>query len=74
MTTRRLKIRKFTPLEREYPVFEVMDGDEVLFDVSKTDAGVEEIAFHRAAAERAVPLAEVLFAITRAREALASEN
>jgi hypothetical protein len=40
--------RKFSPLDRDYPIFEVVEGDDVLLDVSISDAGVIEVALHTA--------------------------
>ena len=40
--------RKFSPLDRDYPIFEVVEGDDVLLDVSISDEGVVEVALHEA--------------------------
>jgi len=41
-----MRYRKFSPINREHPIFELVDGDVVLFDVSRSDEGKAEIAFH----------------------------
>jgi hypothetical protein len=43
-----VRFRKFCPVAREYPIFELVEGDDVLLDVSSSDAGVLEVALHEA--------------------------
>jgi hypothetical protein len=43
-----MHFRKFSPIKRKYPIFELIDGQKVLFDVSKNDSGIIEIAFGEA--------------------------
>ena len=43
-----VRFRKFAPVDREYPIFELVEGDDVLFDVSASDDGVLEVALHEA--------------------------
>lgn len=43
-----VRFRKFSPLDREYPIFELVEGDDVLLDVSISDDGVREVALHEA--------------------------
>ena len=38
-----MRYRKFSPINREHPIFELVDGDVVLFDVSRSDEGKAEI-------------------------------
>jgi hypothetical protein len=48
-----LRLQKFVPVDRDYPIIEIVDqSGEVLFDVSRNDAGVLEMAFHPAIAKR----------------------
>jgi len=68
-----LRVRRFSPVDREYPIFEVIDGDEILFDLSKTDEGVAEIAFHAAVSGRVLRLQEVLAAMSSAQGMLDSD-
>lgn len=44
------RYRQFSPLDRVYPIFELLIGDDVLLDFSATDDGVIEICFHEKAA------------------------
>jgi hypothetical protein len=43
-----VRFRKFSPVDREYPIFELVEGDDVLLDVSASDDGVLEVALHEA--------------------------
>src|SRR5215813_367412 len=43
-----VRFRKFSPVDREYPIFELVEGDNVLLDVSSSDDGVLEVALHEA--------------------------
>lgn len=70
-----LKIQKFVPNDREYPIYEVIDDDNnVLFDVSRTDSGAYEMMIQKGGAGRALPLHEVLQLIEQARALLEQEG
>jgi hypothetical protein len=43
-----VRFRKFSPVDREYPIFELVEGDDVLLDVSVSDDEVLEVAVHKA--------------------------
>ena len=43
-----MHFRKFSPIDRDSPIFELVDGTVVLLDVSKNDKGIIEVAFHDA--------------------------
>jgi hypothetical protein len=43
-----VRFRKFAPIDREYPIFELVEGNDVLLDVSASDDGVLEVALHEA--------------------------
>ncbi len=47
-----LRFRKFSPIDREYPIFELVEGENVLLDVGATDDGLLEVAIHAAAANK----------------------
>jgi hypothetical protein len=51
--------RKFSPLDRRYPVFELLDGEVVLLDVSRNDAGQVEVGFHEGAGGRVLSLEQL---------------
>ena len=45
------KLQKFAPIDRNYPIYEIIDeANEVLIDVSRSDAGIYELMCHQAAA------------------------
>ena len=48
MEQRKYHFRKFSPIDREYSVFELVNNDTILLDVSTTDDGEIEVAFHEA--------------------------
>ena len=43
-----VRFRKFAPVDREYPIFELVEGDDVLLDVGSSNAGVLEVALNEA--------------------------
>ena len=43
-----VRFRKFAPVYREHPIFELVEGDDVLLDVSVSDDEVLEVALHEA--------------------------
>ena len=48
-----LRLQKFTPIDRDYPIIEIIDeGGAVLLDISRNDGGELEMAFHPAIANR----------------------
>jgi len=48
-----MRVRKFSPIDREDPIFEVLDdAGNPLFDISRSDAGFLEIAFSGAVANQ----------------------
>jgi len=44
--------RKFSPIDREYPIYELIEKDRVLLDISANDDGVIEVAIHEASVNR----------------------
>ena len=55
-----MRARKFSPIDRAYPIFEVCDdaGGTVYFDVSVSEGGTLEIAFHHAIANQTLAAAD----------------
>lgn len=45
-STNQLYFRKFAPIDRANAIYELLDGDQVLLDVSASDDGVFEVAMH----------------------------
>jgi hypothetical protein len=69
-----LHLRKFSPIDREYPIFEVLDGETPLFDISRADDGREELALHEGGAGKVIALDEFLSIVAEARSRLAAEE
>ena len=63
-----IHFRKFAPIDREHPIFELVDGDTVLLAIGATDDGVFEIAVHEGAANRVFTFAEFLRFIEQGRQ------
>lgn len=68
-----LRIRKFAPIDRDYPIFEVLAGDEVILDVSKDDNENLEIAFHTAASNRVMRVCALLEILEECKAMLEAE-
>jgi len=62
-----IHFRKFAPVDREHPIFELVEGDTVLLDVGATDDGVLEIAIHKGAANKIFSLSEFLRVLEEGR-------
>lgn len=65
-----VRFRKFAPVDREYPVFEVVEGDEVLFDVSVSDNGVLEVALHESGVGKIFKLDDLYAILTQGKHLL----
>jgi hypothetical protein len=62
-----LKLQKFAPIDREFPVYEITDDSgDVILDVSRADDGTLELGLQKLAAGRIVSLREVLRLIDEA--------
>ncbi len=68
-----LRLRKFSPIDREYPIYEIVQGQVSLFDVGRNDAGDYEIAFHPASSGKILSL-DAVKALIREAEQLLSEE
>lgn len=69
----KLRLRKFSPIDREYPIYEIVAGEDVLFDVGRSDMGEYEFACHEASGGRVLPLLEITGLIEEAKRLLAEE-
>jgi hypothetical protein len=50
-----MRWQKFSPLDREHPIFELLDDDgAILLDVSRNNDGVLEVCFHSGIRDRIV--------------------
>lgn len=65
-----VRYRKFAPIDRNSPIFEILLEDEIVMDISKSDCTDEiEIMFHKAIAYKYVT-ADLLFEIIRKGKSL----
>ena len=46
MSGTKLRWRKFSPIDRDFPIYELMDGEVIVLDVTKGKNGSFEIGFH----------------------------
>jgi hypothetical protein len=67
------RFRKFAPIDREYPIFELLDGDEVLLDIGADNDGVVEVAIHGGAADKLFGYRQLLDLLKQGHELLREE-
>ncbi len=65
--------RKFSPLDREHPIFELVEGDTVLFDISATDEGEIEVALHEGGANKLFSYDQLVQLLAEGRRILEEE-
>jgi hypothetical protein len=68
-----ITLRKFAPIDREYSIYEVLQGEDVLVDLTMSETGKLELAFHESCKDHIVPLQGFLNVIDRARLLLQEE-
>ena len=54
------RFRKFSPIDREHPIFELIQDDEILLEVSLTDSRELEVVFHAPISSAAVSFDDLL--------------
>ncbi|HEY8210634.1 MAG TPA: hypothetical protein VIG99_24290 [Myxococcaceae bacterium] len=69
-----LRWRKFSPLDRDFPIYELMDGEVIVLDVTRGENQSLEIAFHEGAAGRAFDLKLIERLIEEVKVRLAQED
>ena len=68
-----VRFRKFCPVDREHPIFELVEGDEVLLDVSSSDDGVLEVALHEASRGKVFKLDDLYAILMQGKRLLEEE-
>ena len=68
-----VRFRKFAPVDREYPIFELVEGDDVLLDVSSSDDGVLEVALHEASRGKVFKLDDLHAILVQGKRLLEEE-
>jgi hypothetical protein len=68
-----VRFRKFAPVDRQYPIFELLEDDDVLLDVSVSDEGVIEVALHAAGSGKICKLDELHAILLQGKRLLEEE-
>src|SRR6266508_3134312 len=68
-----VRFRKFSPVDREYRIFELVAGDEILLDVSVSDDGVPEAALHEASIGKIFKLDDLYAFLVQGKRLLEEE-
>ena len=70
-----LRLQKFAPVDREHPIIEVVgETGDVLFDLSRNDAGVLGMGFHPALSNCVLPYDQVIKFIEMAKVRVQEED
>lgn len=73
MSTRELRWRKFSPVDRAHPILELLEGDVILLDLTLADSGDIELTFHDGACRRTLDLVGLEAAIAAGKKLLLEE-
>jgi hypothetical protein len=68
-----VRFRKFASVDREYPIFELVEGNDVLLDVSASDDGVLEVVLHEAGRGKVFKLDDLYAILTQGKRLLEEE-
>ena len=68
-----VRFRKFSPVDREYPICELVEGDNVLLDVSSSDDRVLEVALHEASVGKSFKLDDLHTILMQGKRLLEQE-
>jgi hypothetical protein len=69
-----VRFRKFSPIDRDYPIFELVEGDSVLLDISVSDEGVVEVALHAAGTGKVFTLNDLQAILLQGKRLLEEET
>ena len=64
---------KFSPIDREYPIFELVDGNDILFDISANDDGIIDVAFNSPACNRLFTYDQLMLLLEKGKKLLEEE-
>ena len=70
----KLHLRKFCPIDRPYPIYEACRDGIAIFDISRSDDDLYDIAINPTAEGCIVPLDDFLEVVARAKAMLAAED
>ena len=68
-----LRLRRFSPIDRNYPIYEVLDGRDILLSIARTDDGDYELWSNPVSTGRVLPLESVTQLIAEAKRLLTEE-
>ena len=69
-----LRWRRFSPIDRDFPIFELVDGEVIILDVTKGErSGTLEITFHEGASGRICDLGTIESLIVEVKILMAKE-
>lgn len=54
------RFRKFAPVDRDFPLFELISGDSILLDIGFSNAAQLEVAFHEGIGNTVISLEDLL--------------
>ncbi|MGK3997597.1 hypothetical protein [Sorangium sp. So ce1024] len=74
MKTTTLRWRKFSPIDRDFPIYELVDGDTIVLDLTRDEDGNFEVAFHDGARGRSLDLATLERLLEEAKNFLLREE
>jgi hypothetical protein len=74
MSASELRWRKYSPIDRDFPIYELVHGELIILDVTKGERGSLEIAFHEGASGRVFDLGEIERLIAEVKILLANEE
>lgn len=69
-----LRWRKFSPIDRDFPIYELLEDEVVVFDITRGENHGFEIAFHQGASGRVFNLAMIEQMIAEAKALLEKEE
>lgn len=69
-----MRWRRFSPIDREWPIYELTDGDVSILNVTKGDDLSLEIAFHEGASGRIFDLATIERLLSEVKVLLAADS
>ena len=67
------RFRKCSDINREYPIFELLEGDCILLDISVSDEGIFEIVLHEAVAGKIFNFDDMISILAEGRKLLEDE-
>ena len=74
MSASKLRWRKFSPIDRDFPIYELVHGEVIILEVTKGELGSLELAFHDGASGRVFDLGEIERLIAEVKILLVNEE